>query len=792
MKTNENDLNLMLDKFLDKLESDLSSAFTILNEAKTTAEIKKDPLDFAKVEKYFALYYINIKDNLKAEDSFRKAVAILSSIDDRDDLILHEYYEWFGYEFIKLGDYLKAIIYYEKSVDIIREIGNKSILAKDLGNLGGLYKATGKLLTSLNHFEEALAIYENIGDESQLALIYNNISGVYTQQGKIGKSLEALLKSLSYYEKLDDQSNICMVDSNIGVMYVEMKQYSKAISFLEKALDGINKRENWDLTIHILSNLGSVYLLMKEYRTALDYFNETLKFDREIGNKYDIARDLNDIGKVYIEIGKPDKAYNYFFEAMEIAEVIEDFNLLSVSLLDISRVYCIKKDFEEEERFLKRSLSLSTKYNFMKTTQKCYYQLSILYRDNKIDHTKSLSSLEKYIEIEKDLAKQEYSSKIAEMQTKYETESTEKEAEIYRLKNLELSNKNRTIQKQKEELEQTLANLEISEINYNYVSQELKRNIGSTIIGNSKQMKKLVNLIAKVAKADTTTVLITGESGTGKELIARAIHDFSKRKANPFCAVNVSAVPESLFESEFFGYKKNAFTGAVKDKIGWFEVADNGSLFLDEVGTFPMAVQTKLLRVLEERKITKLGSFDEKKVDLRIICATNDNVFDMVENKTFREDLYHRLSTFVINIPPLRDRKEDIYSLLEHFVNIFSTIQNKQITKIDKNIELALLNYSFPGNVRELKNLVERAIIMCNSSTLKLSHFSIPQDLKSKKGLSNLQSDEEIIHLDALEKDMIIKALNKANFVQSEAAKLLGIKPKAIERRMVKFDLKRK
>ncbi len=781
----------MLDKYLKELELDSDKAYKLLEEILYIAKKEgKDDLTFANIYKHYSIFFLKVKQLEKAEEYFTLAVDLLLEENEMDKSIYHNYLVWFGWEFFKLGEYLRAIVYYEKSIEIIRELENQSILARDLGTLGGLYKATGKLLTALNYLDEALRIYEQIEDKSQLALILNNISAVYEQQGKIGKSLEVLLKSLKYYEELEDINNICMVESNIGVMYIEMKQYEKAISFLEKALDGINKRENWDLTIHILSNLGSVYLLMKEYRVALDYFNETLKFDREIGNKYDIARDLNDIGKVYIETEKPDKAYNYFLEAMEIAEAIEDFNLLSVSLLDISRVYCIKKEYDNEEKYLKRSLSIASKYEFMKTTQMCYLQLSKLYRENKIDYIKSLSSLEKYIEIDKILSKQEYSSKMAEMQTKYETENKEKETEIYRLKNLELSKKNKTIQKQKKELEKTLADLEVSEMNYNYVSQELKRNIGSKIIGNSDKMKKLINLIGKVAKADSTTVLITGESGTGKELIARAIHDFSKRKANPFCAVNVSAVPESLFESEFFGYKKNAFTGAVKDKIGWFEVADKGSLFLDEVGTFPMTLQTKLLRVLEERKITKLGSFDEKKVDLRIICATNDNIFDMVENKTFREDLYHRLSTFVINIPPLRERKDDIYPLVEHFVKVFSISLNKKIDKIDKNIIITLQNYLFPGNVRELKNLVERAVIMCNSSLLKLSDFSIP-----KKGqMKNIVKDDssEVIPLDKLEKEMIIKALIETDFIQSRAAKLLGIKPKAIERKMIKFDIKKK
>jgi transcriptional regulator with PAS, ATPase and Fis domain len=214
--------------------------------------------------------------------------------------------------------------------------------------------------------------------------------------------------------------------------------------------------------------------------------------------------------------------------------------------------------------------------------------------------------------------------------------------------------------------------------------------------------------MSKVAKADNTSVLITGESGTGKELVARGIHYLSERKKSYFYAVNCSAIPESLFESEFFGHKKGSFTGANEDKAGWFEIAHGGTLFLDEVVEMQPAMQSKLLRVLEERKIRRIGSSIDIPVDVRIIAATNQDIHKLIETGKFRTDLYYRLNSFEISIPPLRDRKDDIPLLLDYYVKLLSQRLGKRINSIDAAVSRVMASYNFPGNVRELKNMVER------------------------------------------------------------------------------------
>ena len=326
--------------------------------------------------------------------------------------------------------------------------------------------------------------------------------------------------------------------------------------------------------------------------------------------------------------------------------------------------------------------------------------------------------------------------------------------------------------------------LKEANLGYSLLSRELHDSVGSQIMGNSLAIRRAVDLMEKVAKSDTTSVLITGESGTGKELVARGIHFLSNRKKNIFCPVNCSAIPDSLFESEFFGHKKGAFTGAMEDKIGWFEIANGGTLFLDEVVEMQPQMQAKLLRVLEDRKVQRIGSHIEIDVDTRILAATNKNIAQLVDEHRFRADLYYRLNSFIINMPPLRERREDIPILLNHFLGYYSSKFNKNLPEVDAGIYKLLNQYDFPGNVRELRNMVERAIILSDGKRLRSRDFAVGEVLQE-----NFTSGEEVFDLDELEKRTIIRALEKTDYKKVEAAQLLNITRQALDRRMEKYNL---
>ena len=303
------------------------------------------------------------------------------------------------------------------------------------------------------------------------------------------------------------------------------------------------------------------------------------------------------------------------------------------------------------------------------------------------------------------------------------------------------------------------------------------------IIGVSGAMKNVFSVIDKVAKTDAN-VLILGENGTGKELIARALHQRSMRKDNVFVGVDMGAITETLFESELFGHKKGSFTDAKEDRAGRFEVANRGTLFLDEIGNLSMPLQSKLLTVLQNREVTRIGSNKSTPVDIRLICATNMPLHDMVMDNTFRQDLLYRMNTVEIKLPPLRERMEDIPMLADHFMKTYCNKYRKQIKKMAASTLKKLQKYSWPGNIRELQHAIERAVIMSEGSVLNPDDFFFLSDkADAKKDMS------DNYNLDEVEKVVIQRAINKHSGNISKAAKELGLTRASLYRRLEKHGL---
>ncbi len=320
----------------------------------------------------------------------------------------------------------------------------------------------------------------------------------------------------------------------------------------------------------------------------------------------------------------------------------------------------------------------------------------------------------------------------------------------------------------------------------------------SSIIFKSKIMGELYLKALSVARTNST-VLITGESGTGKELFARLIHNESDRRNNPFFPVNCGAIPENLMESEFFGYERGAFTGASTSKAGYFELAHKGTIFLDEIGELPLALQVKLLRVLEDKLVMRIGAKDAIPVDVRVIAATNRDLESMVSKGEFRDDLFYRLNIVRLYIPPLRERKEDILSLAMHFLKKCCVVTNKNIKGFSKDALSFLESYSYPGNVRELQNIIERACVFETGELVGVGNLPIEvlqkkdtevTDLKSKRDEIDFSEFDLDSYLGKIEKDLIERALKKSNGNKKEAADMLGITLWSLYHRLEKFGLK--
>ncbi len=337
-----------------------------------------------------------------------------------------------------------------------------------------------------------------------------------------------------------------------------------------------------------------------------------------------------------------------------------------------------------------------------------------------------------------------------------------------------------------------------------YLRKELSRKTGELIVGKSITFKKVMDLIEKVAKTKST-ILIGGETGTGKELVANAIHYNSPRKNAPLVVVNCAALPENLLESELFGHVKGAFTGAYEDKKGKFAVADSGTIFLDEIGAIPINLQSKLLRVIENQQFEPIGSTKTILCDVRIIAATNVDLKKAIEKDNFREDLYYRLNVFPIYLPPLRQRVEDIPYLIDHFIKMYSNELKKVIKGIEKQALDILISYSWPGNVRELENVMERAIVLCETDTLTADLFSMLEGKNAERQLPLLNtkhsedfscyqnsgnySESKKKLLAAFDSNFIIKIIRETKGNITMAAKISGIDRKNLYRKIKSLNI---
>lgn len=316
---------------------------------------------------------------------------------------------------------------------------------------------------------------------------------------------------------------------------------------------------------------------------------------------------------------------------------------------------------------------------------------------------------------------------------------------------------------------------------------ELDKKYGlENIIGQSPAMLQIFETVQQVAPS-RATVLITGETGTGKELIAHAIHNLSLRKHGPFIAVHAAALPSSLLESELFGHEKGAFTGAIERRIGRFELADGGTLFLDEVGELEPAIQVKLLRVLEEQAFERVGGSKTIKVDVRLVAATNRNLFDLVKAGKFREDLYYRLSVVTLHLPPLRDRREDIPLLIAKFLQDFSRENNKQVREITLDAVNVLKAYDWPGNVRELRNVIEQMVVLARTDRLTLR--DVPVHIRGSADLTKISVLDNRITVKDAERQLIIQALKAHKGNRTRAAQQLGISRRTLHRWIKKYQL---
>ncbi len=675
----------------------------------------------------------------------------------------------------------EAIPYLEGCVPYFEEhdmIGELMFVCNDLGNL---YRKLNEFHRSIYWQHYALEGREDKLKPYVLGILYNNLGNSYTKLCEFDLALENCFKSLKIREEAGYLSGVASCNLNISEIYSRMDESENALQFAEKAV-AFYREKNMELQLSkALNTMGLLHKDAGNLDEAIPFLKESLEIKEKYNRPDMIHITLHTLGLLYRNKQEFDIARSYLERSLQARRELNDSEMIASSLIALAQSYLDEERHEEAIEHCRQAMEIDIqRKELLQSVNSVMAQSHAAQGDHRNAYRYQIEAHKISLEI----YKEERTAKLAEVQTRFDFETQRKEAEIYRLKNVELLEKNHQIQEQKACIEETLKKLRKSERSLDFIQERFHEIAGRKIIGESEEVKSVLNMVGKVAQTDNTTVLIIGESGTGKELVARAIHEASRRSKHFFHGVNSSAISSTLFESEIFGYEKGAFTGALTAKPGWFEVANGGTLFLDEIGTMPIDQQIKLLRVLEERNIIRVGARNQISVDVRIISATNQNLTELVIEGKFREDLYHRLTAFVIHIPPLRERKSDIPILFEHYISFFSKAMNKTIRRIDPRVIEILMGYSFPGNIRELKNMAEKAVILCDSSTLQSEHIEI-----HGKPLVKSSMLDDTLNLSELEEKALRRAIELTSGNQAAAARLLGITAKSVERRLIKYGL---
>ncbi|MDD3234709.1 MAG: sigma 54-interacting transcriptional regulator [Candidatus Cloacimonetes bacterium] len=636
-------------------------------------------------------------------------------------------------------------------------------------------------------------------------------------------------------KKTQDGDLLALVLCHIGLYYQLRKQMPKTIDAFQKAEKQLSKDSNMNLRIKVLMDYGSAYYHFLQHDKALPFLSEALKLNSGTDNVGRQLLILNNLSTLYMMMDKHEDAFNMLASGLLICEQ-HDIPPRKVSFLFSLGVLQMRQDKHEEAlKYFKECQAFSDKigfndpkylYELNSNMAGCYRflgqaELALECMDKAAEIAEAADEIQMKLSVDVNRASlmiamgmlaegrklldkaKKYTSKhklfdmriVIEMNyaRSYEASGDYPNAikHFTELSNIQSEYHSYVLAQQSEEFDIQIKTLmedyDSVREQYRNLAQEVQGNLAIKFIGNSNVHGKLIESALLAAQHPSASVLILGESGTGKDVLAQLIHYNSARKGSPFVAVNMASVSASLLESEFFGHKRGSFTGAINDTKGLFLEANRGTLFLDEISDMPFNLQAKLLRVLESRKLTPVGSSTEVPFDTRIISSTNRNIMDMIANDGFRLDLYHRLNTIEIYIPPLRERKEDIEALTFYYADKLAKEMKLPSPRIERSFVDRLKEYRFPGNVRELRNMIERLLIMQKTRSWSADILSSLPTLNKEiedKPYSGMKAKKQQV-----ERSEIIGALQSCQGKQKDAAKVLGISESTLTRRIEAFNL---
>ncbi|MDI6840164.1 MAG: sigma 54-interacting transcriptional regulator [bacterium] len=702
----------------------------------------------------------------------------------------------------RMGEYKEAIRNLTRALSLCKKIENLPLQTKILHNMGAIYYCQGDFTRVDRSYKEIIEIYSKT-PFLWTGTAYNNMAELSLMKGDYPQCKTWLEKGIKTCKDFNDKGGLAHAYLVMGEMLGETEEYESAMKKYQEALTLNLELKDKETESECLEGIAKLYLLQGDYYRAEQYINKTLKAVEKSDKSLRFAQVLMTQSEIEIATGAFEKAESTLLKSLHIIENLDaNYDLMQVYFW-LAQLYLKKalpsviarskttKQSQEEQRlmhYMKKTLSIARKHGYdYFLIKNCRHNPSFLdfAVRNKIEPRYAIfilsqigppvfDTLTSLFEI-KDESIQRWVieglvhlGRIGDEQTLHWLEKCRG-----------LINQTPTIGKQalKENISSAINRLKKvkrapKEVVY-APEKEVKYRF-KDIIGEHPKMQELYSILDKVIDTDAT-VLITGETGTGKELVAGAIHYNGKRKNNKFIALACGALPETLLESELFGYVKGAFTGAVSTKKGLFEEADGGTLFLDDVANLTPGIQAKLLRVLEDKEIRPVGGVSSKKVNVRIIASTNKELEKEVKEGRFREDLYYRLAVVKIELPSLRERKSDIPLLAQHFLKKYSTQIGKEIKGFEKEVIDLLLAYNWPGNVRELEHEIERAVVLCRDNIIRADNLRIATPVK-----------EEIM---SEEQRMIINAIAKTGGNKTKAAKIIGWSRWKLYRRMKALNL---
>ncbi|OQY40212.1 MAG: hypothetical protein B6226_00345 [Candidatus Cloacimonetes bacterium 4572_65] len=668
---------------------------------------------------------------------------------------------------------------------------NSVLIAQLYTHFGRFCFDSNKEKKSLFYLKEALKLINESGDINKLPGRYTNLGYIYEQKGEYDKAERLYLKGLNFAKEVNFETSVMLCYAAIGRLNSARNNYSKSLLYFKESLKLFKEHYIALDKIAIILNIASVYTRLDENQKALQYYQE---IDMDYVKKADIDMYYSiifNLGKVYYNVGKIDKSKLNIEVALEYSTQIKNSQMVVGCLINLGNISRKMKNNKAAFEYYNRAM-IDVKQRKDERQERLINQnYALLYMDTK-DFGEAIIKFKK-AEL---LAKKQHNDSqlitiLENLANCYQKNKDYKEAFSHLKQMLKIKNRYDEMTKKKEkELQSNPLISSGKTFHYSFretqslISNEIALKIGHPIIGKSEKLKKVIQQAFLSAKSKDINVLLRGETGTGKELFAKLIHYSSERGQNPFIDINSATFTTSLAESTLFGHSKGAFTGASYEQKGLFLKANKGTLFLDEIAEMPIDIQAKILRVLETKRLSPIGSSKKYNVDFRLISATNQPLEELMKKKIFRFDLFNRINTIEIAIPPLRERKEDLPLLIDYYTKAIKTKLNMGKTKFTTSALQKLYDYDYPGNVRELINILEKVILFGDNHIIDRYDISFNRE-SDKKEIS------KVINLNIEENEVFLikQALNKTGGIKSEAAKLLGISYYALKRRLDKYGM---